>query len=160
MEGFGGFLSSVDDGIADTCIVPSRREERNGLSVASSPKYQWMKKKKKGKMKAVQQRKQELHKSKKSLSCITDLKTEENFMVEMPLSGLKVSCVLLQVDKKLISLHAHYVCNMHWWRGDDNNNSLLLMLCSPVVSEIWVCTGCCVWVQVIDAANSPGQALW
>lgn len=47
MEGFGGFLSSVDDGIADTCIVPSRREERNGLSVASSPKYQWMKKKKK-----------------------------------------------------------------------------------------------------------------
>lgn len=110
MEGFGVFLSSVHDGIADICIVPCRREERNGLSVVSSPKYQRMKKKQNESCTADEARASQ----KQDLSpCITDLKTEENFMVEMPSSGLKVLCVLfLQVDKKLVSLHACYFCNM------------------------------------------------
>lgn len=124
MEGFGGFLSSVYDGIADICIVPCRREERNGLSVVSSPKYQRMKKKQNESCTADEARASQ----KQDLSpCITDLKTEEKFMVEMPSSGLKVLCVLfLQVDKKLISLHARYFCNMQRWRGD-NKSSLLFM---------------------------------
>lgn len=86
--------------------------------------------------------------------CVTHLKTEEYFMVEMPSSGLKVSCVLfLQVDKKLISLHAHYFCNMHWWKGD-NNSSLLFICCS-----FWNLGFHRVLCMSTGAANSPGQAL-
>lgn len=81
---------------------------------------------------------------KQNLSLESQAWKQENVMVERQSSGLKVSCVLfLQVDKKLISLHAHYFCNMHWWKGD-NNGSLLFMVFSPVVSEIWVSRGCCV----------------
>ena len=49
------FLSSVHDGVADICMVPFRKEVRNGLSVVSSPSA-------KAVMKAVQQMK--FHKSK------------------------------------------------------------------------------------------------
>lgn len=45
-----GFLSSVHDVVADICMVPFRREARNGLSIVSSPSA-------KAVMKAVQQMK-------------------------------------------------------------------------------------------------------
>lgn len=155
-HGFGVFLSYVHGGIAAICIVPCRREERYGLSVILSPKYQRIKKKQNESYTAEEARASQ----KQNLSLASQAWKQENFMVGMQSSGLKVSCVFfLQVDKKLISLHAHYYCNMHWWRGD-NNSSLLFMVFAPVVSEIWVSTGCCVWVQVINAANSPGHALW
>lgn len=51
---------------------------------------------------------------KQNLPLASEVWKQEYFMVERQSSGLKVSCVLfLQVDKKLISLHAHYLCNMH-----------------------------------------------
>lgn len=91
MEGFG-FFPSVHDGVADICLAPFRREVRNGVSVVSFPSA-------KAVMKAVQQRK--LHKSKISSRASQDLKAEQNFMVELPSSGLKVSSVLFfQVDQK------------------------------------------------------------
>lgn len=93
----------------------SRREERNGLSVVSSPKYQRMKKKKQNESCTAEEARASQN---QDLSLASQTWKQENFMVEMPSSGLKVSCVLLlQVHKKLISLHAHYFCNMHWWRG-------------------------------------------
>lgn len=88
---------------------------------------------------------------------ITDLKAEQNFMVEMPSSVLKVSSVLFfQVDQKLITPCAGWFSNMWWWRGD---NSSFLFIFSPVVSEIWVSIGFWVCAHVINAVNSLVQDL-
>lgn len=97
MEGL--FLSSVRDGVADVCAVPFRREVRNGLlidgfiSKCHSSKESC--------------RADEVSQKKDCLQRTTDLKTEQNFVVETPSSGLKESSALFfQVDQKLITPRA------------------------------------------------------
>ena len=88
----------MHDSVADICMSPFRREVRSGVSVVLSPSA-------KAVMKAVQQMK--FQKSKISSRASQTWKAEQNFMVEMPSSGLKVSSVLFfQVDEKLVTLGA------------------------------------------------------